>query len=113
MRNLLGILFFTSFLASIILVFVSGCNYLIASQTTGVSIKEAYANNVYVSYWVNLLFFFIGVTILTLIPVLIMKPKEVVDEGMRIYDNQRVAGLGPVDEYVTVRVKRDDLSKLQ
>jgi hypothetical protein len=43
-----------------------------------------------------------------------MQPKEYVDEGMQVFENQGRVGNdpGPIDEYVTVRIKRDELSKL-
>ncbi|WP_010095440.1 hypothetical protein [Ornithinibacillus scapharcae] len=113
MRNLLGILFLLSIGATLILFVVSLCNYLIAYQTSGIEVKDAVMNNVYVRYWVYLLAFFVAMTVISFLGFLVMKPKVYDDEGMQVYENQRGVGNGPVDEYVTVRVKRDDLSKLQ
>ena len=45
-----------------------------------------------------------------------MKPKEYeyMDEGMQVFESRSAGGTGSVsvDEYVTVRIKRDELSKL-
>ena len=41
-----------------------------------------------------------------------MKPQEYVDEGMQVFENQGGVGNDPIDEYVTVRIKRDELSEL-
>lgn len=85
---------------------------MIAYQITGEQIIEAYEKNIYVSYWVKLMFFFAGVAVISFIGLIITKPK-VVDEGMQVYENRQFAGSGPVDEYVAVRVKKDELFKLK
>lgn len=41
-----------------------------------------------------------------------MKPQEYVDEGIQVFENQGGVGNGSIDEYTTVRIKRDELSKL-
>jgi hypothetical protein len=113
MKNFFGVIFLISLGASVFLLLVSVCNYLIAYQTAGERVVEAFMNNVYVRYWVNLLVFFIGAAVFSFLCFIVTGPSKVEKEAMQVYENRRVAGGGPVDNYVTVRVKRDDLSKLQ
>ena len=112
MINLLNSIFFIAIWATLILTFVSSCNYLITYQITRESVKEAVIKNVYVKYWVNLLIFFACTAVISFLGLLFMKPQEYVDEGMQVFENQGRVGNGPIDEYVTVRIKRDELSKL-
>lgn len=50
--------FFIFLVGTIILFFVTVCNYLIAYGIKGEHLTEAYINNPYVGYWVNLFFVF-------------------------------------------------------
>lgn len=86
---------------------------MIAYLATGQELLEAITNNVYVRYWVNLLAFSASTFLISLIGFLVIRPKVVEQDGFRMYENQRNQGVGPVDEYVTVRVKKNDLSKLK
>jgi hypothetical protein len=94
------------------LIFVSLCNYLIAYQITRESVKEAILNNVYVKYWVYLLIFFSCTAVVSFLGLLFSKPEDYVDEGRQVFENQGRVGNGAIEEYVTVRIKRDELSKL-
>ena len=115
MKNILGIIFLISLVGTIILLFTSVGNYLLAYVTTGDQLIEAYRKNIYVRFWINLLAFFFGTLVLSFLGFLVFRPKTVEEDGFQVYANSRGAGYGqgPVDEYVTVRVKKDDLSKLR
>jgi uncharacterized membrane protein len=113
MRSIIGIIFFVSLLSTVILFFVSFCNYLIHYQLTGVQIIGAYKNNVYVSYWVNLMSVFVLVAIISFVIFIFTKPKVIVGgENMYSFENKVAVGNGVADEYVTVRIKKDELSKI-
>jgi hypothetical protein len=112
MKNLFGMIFSISLGGSVILILVSLCNYLIAYQTAGQQVMEAFENNTYVRYWVNLTLVFLGTAVGSFFGFLLIKPKASVNEDMQVMENRQM-GAGPVDEYVTVRVKKDELSKLQ
>lgn len=115
LKVILGFIFFISLWASVILLFVCVCNYLIAYISTGNSFSEVYGNNLYVRYWVNLLCFFLSTFIISFLGFIVIKPAKMESEGFRVYENRGgfSNGRGPVDEYVTVRIKKDELSKLR
>ncbi|RLQ93676.1 hypothetical protein [Falsibacillus albus] len=116
MKNMLGFVTILSLIASIILVFICTCNYLIDYHTTGEHFTEAMKNNVYVSYWVYLLIFFAGTLVLSFLGSIILRPSVVEEEGFRVYEDPVRMGYGqgpPVEEYVTVRMKKSELSKVQ
>ena len=96
---------------------LSVCNYLIAYQITGESVVEAVKSNIYVKCWTYLVGFFACAAIVSFVGFLFMKPKkqQYMDEGMQVFESRSTVGTGPIaaDEYVTVRLKRDELSKLQ
>lgn len=109
-----------SCIATVISLFVSIINYLVAYATGKMGILDAIFTNIYVKYWVYLAAFFLGLTILLLFVFLIIKPKNNQlylsnkdSEYTHTYAYPSSRGTGPVDEYVNIRVKKSELSKYQ
>lgn len=107
-----------SSITTVISLFVSIINYLIAYAMGKVSIANAISSNQYVKYWVYLTAFFLGITFLLFIFFLIFKPKNKASNTGNEYSDtytsyQTSSGSGPVEEYVNLRVKKSELSKYQ
>jgi len=112
-------------LGTAITLVVSISNYLLAYIVGKEGIAEAVSNNVYVKYWVTLAAVFLGLTILLLIFSLLTNRKKTESEQVVVpseianyrefhhtFVNSSKNGAGQADEYVTVRVKKSELSKL-
>jgi len=109
-----------SCLATVMSLFVSLTNYLVSYSVGNTSITDAINYNIYVKYWVYLTAFFLGLTILLLIVFLIVKPKNKQSdisnndsEFTNTYADTNTSESGPVDEYVSIRVKKSELSRFQ
>jgi heme/copper-type cytochrome/quinol oxidase subunit 2 len=111
-----------SCLITVITFIVSVCNYLVAYEIERGEIKEVIFNNPYVKYWVDLTSFFLVVTVFLLILLLIISLKGKKSGQVFVpntinyrntYDGTYSSGIGQIDEYVTVRLKKSELSKLR
>jgi len=109
-----------SFLATVISFIVSIINYLVEYSIGKTSISDAMSYNLYVKYWAYLTVFFLGLSILLLIVFLILKSKKkelyipnTGSEYINTYSSPISGGSRPVDEYVSIRVKKSELPKYQ
>ena len=103
--------------ATVISFFVGVTNCLVAYSTGMMSITDAVNNSPFVQYWVYLTAFFLVLTII-LVMALILKPKKkqlYITGSTSNYTtyNPTTSGSGPVDEYVSIRVKKSELPKYQ